>query len=41
MDHVKESNYGIRLGGTLVNNQRFVDDIDLINEDSTSLQEQL
>ena len=41
MDHTKESNCGIRLGGTLVNNLRFADDIDLINEDSKSLQEQL
>ena len=41
MDHVKESNCGIRLGGTLVNNLRFADDIDLINEDYKSLQEQL
>ena len=41
MDHTKESNYGIRLGGTLVNNLRFADDIDLINEDFKSLQEQL
>ena len=32
MDHVKESNCGIRLSGTLVNNLRFVDDIDLIDE---------
>ena len=41
MDHVKESNCGIRLGGTLVNNLRFADDIDLIDEDYRSLQEQL
>ena len=41
MDHTKESNCGIRLGGTLVNNLRFADDIDLINEDFKSLQEQL
>ena len=41
MDHVKESNRGIRLGGTLVNNLRFVDDIDLIDEDYKSLQKQL
>ena len=40
MDHVKESNCGIRLGGTLVNNLRFADDIDLINEGFKSLQEQ-
>ena len=41
MDHVKESSCGIRLGGTLVNNLRFADDIDLIDEDFGSLQEQL
>ena len=41
MDHVKESNCGIRLGETLVNNLRFADDIDLIDEDYRSLQEQL
>ena len=33
MDHVKESNCGIRLGGTLVNNLKCADDIDLIDED--------
>ena len=32
MDHVKESNCGIRLGGTLISNLRFPDDIDLIDE---------
>ena len=41
MDHVKESNCRIRLSGTLVNNLRFANDIDLINEDYKSLQEQL
>ena len=41
MDHVKESNCGIRLGGMLINNLRFADDIDLIDEDYKSLQEQL
>ena len=40
MDHLKESNCKIGLGGTLVNNLRFEDDIDLIDEDSKSLQEQ-
>ena len=33
MNHVKEINCGIRLGGTLVNNLWFADDIDLIDED--------
>ena len=41
MDHTKESNCGIRLGGTLVNDLTFADDIDLIDEDFKSLQEQL
>ena len=41
MDHVKESNCGIKLGGTLANNLRFAEDIDLLNEDYKSLQEQL
>ena len=41
MDHVKESNCGIRLFETLVNNLRFAADIDLIDEDHKSLQEQL
>ena len=41
MDHVKESNCGIRLSGVLVNNLRFADDINLIDEDYKSLQEQL
>ena len=37
MDHMKESNCEIRLGGTLVNNLRFADDIDLIDENYKSL----
>ena len=41
MYHVKESNCIVKLGGTQVNNLRFADDIDLIDEDSKSLQEQL
>ena len=41
MDHVKESNCGIRLGRTLVNNLKFADDIELIDEDYKSRQEQL
>ena len=40
MDHVKNSKCRIRLGRTLVNNLRFGDDIDLINRDYKSLQEQ-
>ena len=41
MHHVKESNCIIKLGGTQVNNLTFAADIDLIDEDSKSLQEQL
>ena len=41
MDHVKGIICGIRLGGTLVNNLRFEDDIDLIDENHKFLQEQL
>ena len=41
MNHTTESNCGIRLGGTLVNNLRFDDGIRLINEDCKSLQGQL
>ena len=41
MDLVKESNCGVRLNETLLNNLRFDDDIDLINEDYKFLQEQL
>ena len=41
MGHMKESNFGIRLSGVLVNNLRFADDISLIDEDYKSLQEQL
>ena len=41
MDHVKESNCGIRLCTVIVNNLRFSDDTDLINEVHKSLQKQL
>ena len=41
MGHVKESNLRTRLGGTLVNNLRFGDDIHLTDEDYNSLQGQL
>ena len=41
MDHVKETNCGLRLSETTVNNLRFADDIEMINEDYKSLQEQL
>ena len=38
MDHVKERKNGINISGTLLNNLRFADDIDLIDEDCSSLQ---
>ena len=41
MDHVKETNCGVRLSRKPVNNLRFADGIDLINEVYKSLQEQL
>ena len=41
MDHVKESNCEVRLGRAPLNNPRFADEIDLIDEDYKSLQEQL
>ena len=41
IEHVKESTCGIRLDGILVNNLRFVDNIDLIDEDYKSLREQV
>ena len=40
MDHLKESKYGINISGTIVNNLRFADDIDLIGEERSSLQKQ-
>ena len=39
MDYVKENNCGIRLGGTLVNNLRFADVNNLIDENCKSLHE--
>jgi hypothetical protein len=40
MDHLKESNCGIIISGIQVNNLRFADDIDLIDENCNSLQKQ-
>ena len=40
MNHLKESKYGINISGTIVNNLRFADDIDLIGEECSSLQKQ-
>ena len=40
MDHLKESKYGINISGTILNNLRFADDIDLIDEECSSLQKQ-
>ena len=37
IDHAKESNWGIRLDGKLVNNLRFANDFDLLDEDYKSL----
>ena len=41
MDHTKESSFGIRLDGAVVNNVRFPDNIDPTDEGCKSLQEQL
>lgn len=41
MDQLKENICGINISGTIVNNLRFADDIDLIDENSSSLQNQI
>jgi len=41
MDQVRQSTCGINVGGILINNLRFADDIDLIDEDLSSLQRQI
>lgn len=41
MDQVRQNNCGIQIGGMWINNLRFADDIDLIDEDSSSLQSQI
>ena len=40
MDHLKESKCEINISQTILNNLRFVDDIDLIDEECSSLQKQ-
>jgi hypothetical protein len=41
MDQVKQNTCGINISGIIVNNLRFADDIDLIDEDCSSLQNQI
>ena len=41
MDQVRENTCGVNIGGIRINNLRFADDIDLIDEDVNSLQSQI
>jgi hypothetical protein len=41
MDQVRQNTCGINIGGLIINNLRFADDIDLIDEDISSLQRQV
>ena len=41
MDQVRQNTCGINVGGVMINNLRFADDIDLIDEDLSSLQRQI
>ena len=41
MDQVRQTTCGTNIGGTFISNLRFVDDIDLIDEDVSSLQRQI
>ena len=41
MDQVRQNTCGINIGGILINNLRFADDIDLIDEEVSSLQQQI
>ena len=41
MDQVRQNTCGINVGGLQISNLRFADDIDLIDEDASSLQRQL
>ena len=41
MDQVRQNTCGINISGILINNLRFADDIDLIDEDASSLQRQI
>jgi hypothetical protein len=38
MDQVRQNTCGINIGGIVINNLRFADDIDLVDEDASSLQ---
>ena len=40
MDHLKESECGININGIILNNLRYVDDIDLIDEECSSAEKQ-
>ena len=41
MDQVRQNTCGVNISGVLINNLRFADDIDLIDEDISSLQRQI
>ena len=41
MDKIKQENSGVNISGTQVNNLRFADDIDLLDEDCDSLHQQM
>ena len=41
MDQVRQNTCGINIGGIYINNLRFADDIDLLDEDVSSLQRQI
>ena len=41
MDQVRQNTCGVNIGRILINNLRFDDDIDLIDEDVNSLQSQI
>ena len=41
MEQVRENAYEVNIGGIRINNLRFTDDIDLIDEDVSSLQSQI
>ena len=41
MDQVRQNTCGVQIGGMSINNLRFADDIDLIDEDFSSLQRQI
>ena len=41
MDQITQSNFGINVSGTMINNLRFADDIDRFNDNHNSLQEHI